>query len=547
MKHSRRFPFIAILLLCAFATASALQQSANDPSTKTTGQRSSASKAGPGAKRPKLVLVIVVDQFRYDYLLRFRHDYNGGLARLLNGGAVFHDAHYQQYPTVTAVGHSTILSGATPSVSGIIGNEWMDRQTNESVTSVSDKSTTLLGGSVGNGSSPNRLLVSTLGDELKMAGRNSKVIGISIKDRSAILPSGHMADAAYWFDDKAGHFVSSTYYMKELPAWVSQINAGAPASKYNAAEWRALNAKADDKPFCSMKADSGVRPCGSLENTPFGNEIVVNFAEQVIDHEKLGSHETTDLLTVSFSANDYVGHGLGPDSPEVRDISIRTDRVLGDLLTFVFQRIGQQNTLVVFTADHGVAPVPKVNNDRKMPGGWLKASEYSGKIGEALSAKFGQGKWFSFDTSGFLYLNDETIAANKADRIEVRRFAADVARGLPHISRVMTRDDLLRGGDSADSVGRSMQLGFYGPRSADLELLPEPYFMFSSPPGTTHATPYSYDNHVPIIFFGAGIKPGAHYERVAVNDIAPTLAAILQVETPSGSLGRVLSEIFEKQ
>jgi predicted AlkP superfamily pyrophosphatase or phosphodiesterase len=295
-----------------------------------------------------------------------------------------------------------------------------------------------------------------------------------------------------------------------------------------------------------MKADSGVRPCGSLENTPFGNDIVVNFAEEAIDHENLGRHDATDLLTVSFSANDYVGHGLGPDSPEVRDISIRTDKMLGDLLTFVFQRVGQQNTLVVFTADHGVAPVPKVNNDRKMPGGWLKAAEYSGKINDALSAKFGQGKWFSFDTSGFLYLNDETVAANKADRVEVRRFAAEAARSLPHIARVMTRDDLLRGGDSADSVGRAMQLGFYGPRSADLELLPEPYYMFSSPPGTTHATPYSYDNHVPIIFFGAGIRPGAYLGRVAVNDIAPTLAEILQVETPSGSSGRVLSEIFEK-
>jgi predicted AlkP superfamily pyrophosphatase or phosphodiesterase len=534
-RHSSSKPFLLILLFVFVSMAPAQKSQPATPKTH----------AGP--KQPKLVMVIVVDQFRYDYLLRFRDSYTGGLARLMNEGAVFHDAHYLQYPTVTAVGHSTILSGATPSVSGIIGNEWLDRESNESVTSVSDKSTTLLGGNAGTGSSPQRLLVSTLGDELKMAGRNSKVIGISIKDRSAILPSGHMADAAYWFDDKAGHFVSSTYYMKELPAWVSQVNASAPAGKYATAEWHALNAKADDKPFCSMKADSGVRPCGSLENTPFGNEIVLNFAEQAIDHEKLGSHDATDLLTVSFSSNDYVGHGLGPDSPEVRDISIRTDRMLGDLLTFVFQRVGQQNTLIVFTADHGVAPVPKVNHDRKMPGGWLKAAEYSGKISDAISAKFGQGKWFSFDTSGFLYLNDETVAANKADRIEVRRFSADVARSLPHIARVMTRDDLLRGSESADSAGRAMQLGFYGPRSADLELLPEPYYMFSSPPGTTHATPYSYDNHVPIIFFGAGIRPGAHFERVAVNDIAPTLAAILQVETPSGSLGRVLSEIFEKQ
>jgi predicted AlkP superfamily pyrophosphatase or phosphodiesterase len=541
MKHSRRFSLIAALLLIFFAACNApAQTSPEQAPPKTSSQRTQAE-----SKRPKLVLVIVVDQFRYDYLLRFRDDYTGGIARLLNGGAVFHDAHYLQYPTVTAVGHSTILSGATPSVSGIIGNEWLDRASNESVTSVSDKSTTLLGSNAGTGSSPQRLLVSTLGDELKMAGRNSRVIGISIKDRSAILPSGHMADAAYWFDDKAGHFVSSTYYMKELPNWVSQINAGEPASKYATAEWHALNSKADDKPFCSMKPESGVRPCSSLENTPFGNEILVNFAEEAVDHENLGRHDATDLLTVSFSANDYVGHGLGPDSPEVRDISIRTDRMLGDLLSFVFQRVGQQNTLVVFTADHGVAPVPKVNNDRKMPGGWLQAAEYSAKIGDALSAKFGQGKWFSFDTSGFLYLNDETVAANKADRAEVRRFAADFARGLPRIARVLTRDDLLRGDESSDLVGRAMLLGFYGPRSGDLELLPEPYYMFSSPPGTTHSTPYSYDNHVPVIFMGRGIKAGAYLNRVAVNDIAPTLAEILQIETPSGSSGRVLVEMLQ--
>ena len=372
MKNIRHLPSIAVLLLCLFTVSGAVAQNAEKTTQNATNQNTVAR-----VKQPKLVLVIVVDQFRYDYLLRFRDDYTGGIARLLNGGAVFHDAHYLQYPTVTAVGHSTILSGATPSVSGIVGNEWFDRESNESVTSVSDKSTTLLGGNAGTGSSPQRLLVSTLGDELKMAGRNSKVIGISIKDRSAILPAGHMADAAYWFDDKMGHFVSSTYYMKELPPWVSQINAGEPASKYATAEWHALNAKAADKPFCSMKPESGVRPCSSLENTPFGNEILVNFAEEAVDHENLGRHDATDLLTVSFSANDYVGHGLGPDSPEVRDISLRTDKMLGDLLTFVFERVGELNTLVVFTADHGVAPVPKVNNDRKMPGGWLTSSDYS--------------------------------------------------------------------------------------------------------------------------------------------------------------------------
>ncbi len=543
MKHRRGLSLITALLLCLFAASSATSQTVPKAST----QNASAPKAVAKSRRPKLVLVIVVDQFRYDYLLRFRDDYTGGIARLLSGGAVFHDAHYLQYPTVTAIGHSTILSGATPSVSGIIGNEWLDREANESVTSVSDKSAVMLGNVIGGkSSSPHRLLVSTIGDELKMAGRNSKVIGISIKDRSAILPVGHMADAAYWFDNDSIHFVSSTYYMKDLPAWVKQVNADRPTYKYLGKEWRALDAKPNDKAFCSLVAGVDVPFCGALENTPFGNELLEDFAEKAIENERLGQHDATDVLSLSLSSNDYVGHAVGPDSPEVRDISIRTDRLLGKLLDYIDGRIGRDNTLVVFTADHGVAPVPKVNNDRKMPGGWLKAAEYSGKISDALAAKFGQGKWFSYDNSGFFYLNYETIARNKADRNEIRQFAAETARSLPHIARVLTRDELLRGGDSADSVGRAMQVGFYGPRSADLELLPEPYYMFSSPPGTTHATPYSYDNHVPLIFFGAGIRPGAHYDRVAVNDIAPTLAAILQIETPSGSSGRVLSEVFEK-
>jgi hypothetical protein len=354
-----------------------------------------------------------------------------------------------------------------------------------------------------------------------------------------------MADAAYWFDNDSNHFVSSDYYMKQLPAWVARINADRPIFKYLGADWNALDAKPGDKPFCSMKAGAEVRFCGAIENTPFGNELLESFAESAIEQEKLGQHDGTDILALSLSANDYVGHERGPDSPEVRDISIRTDQLLGKLLDFINAHVGEGNTLVVFTADHGVAPVPKVNNDRKMPGGYLPASEYSGKIASQISQKFGVGDWFRYDEYGFLYLNYATLAKNNADRTEVRRFAAEIARGLPHIARVFTRDDLLRGDAAADWPGRAVRLGFYGPRSADLLLLPEPYYMFSPPSGTTHVTPYSYDNHVPLIFYGTGIRAGVHYEPVTINDVAPTLAAILQVETPSGSAGRILAGILE--
>jgi arylsulfatase A-like enzyme len=309
--------------------------------------------------------------------------------------------------------------------------------------------------------------------------------------------------------------------------------------------WSALNAKPGDKPFCSMKAGGEVRWCGAIENTPFGNELLEEFAEKAIEQEQLGAHSGTDVLALSFSSNDYVGHELGPDAPEIRDISRRTDLLLGKLLDFINAHVGQGNTLVVFTADHGVAPVPKVNHDRKMPGGWLSSSEYSGKISAQLAQKFGQGEWFRYNSYGQLYLNYATIAKNNADREAVRRLAAEIARGLPHVARVFTHDDLLHPGAAVDPVGRAVQLGFYGPRSADLILVPEPYYMFYSAPNTTHATPYSYDNHVPLIFYGPGIHAGVHYESVTVNDVAPTLAAILGVETPSGASGKILAEIFE--
>ena len=498
-------------------------------------------------KKPKLVVALVVDQFRYDYTLRFRADYHAGLARLLEHGAVFADARYIHLPTVTAAGHSTFMSGATPSVSGIVSNEWFDRSTNRSVTSVSDETTFLLGGvPKAKGSSPHRLLVSTVSDELKMAGRSRKVIGISAKDRASILPSGHMADAAYWFDNDSNHFVSSTYYMKELPAWVNQVNQDGPIRKYLGVTWSPVNAKPGDKPFCTMAAGGELRFCGAIEATPFGNEMLEDFAEKAIENEALGMHEGTDVLALSLSSNDYVGHALGPDAPEVRDISIRTDILIGKLLDFIDAKIGAGNTLLVFTADHGVAPVPEVNQARKMPGGRLDSAAIAQTIGNALSARFGKGDWFLADAYGFFYLNYETVKKNNADATDVRRFAADLARGLPHITRVYTRDELLagQGAASGDFVGRAAQLGFYGPRSGDLVLIPEPYYMFYAS-GTTHAAPFGYDTHVPLIFYGPGIRAGAYYQPVTINDVAPTLAAILDVETPSGASGKILSMMLQ--
>src|SRR5438105_14732900 len=275
------------------------------------------SQAAVPAKKPKLVLAVVIDQFRYDYLNRFRKDYNAGFVRLFEHGAVFTDAHHMHFPTVTAVGHSTFLSGATPSISGIVANEWYDRETGKSVTSVSDESVKELGGPADKtGASPHRLLVSTIGDELKMQGRESKVIGVSIKDRSAILPGGHMADGAYWYEDKTSTWVTSTYYMQDLPKWVKDFNSSKIFEKYARAEWVPINAKPGTKPLCTMApATKGLAselpPCGSIDATPWGNEMIESFAEQALVAEQLGRHSGTDVLAVSFSANDYVGHRWG--------------------------------------------------------------------------------------------------------------------------------------------------------------------------------------------------------------------------------------------
>jgi hypothetical protein len=489
--------------------------------------------AGAAPNKPKLVLAIVVDQFRYDYLTRFRSEYHGGLARLLTQGAVFTNASYIHVPAITAVGHSTVLTGATPSTSGIVANDWYDRDEGVHVTSVSDAQTQLLGGS-GTGSSPNRLLVSTIGDELKMAGGGKpRVIGVSLKDRAAILPSGHMADGAFWFDPKTGNFVSSTYYYKELPAWVQEYNAARPADKYRGVTWLGHKMPEDRAKLFT-----------ALEATPFGNELIEDFTERALAAEQLGTREFTDVLTVSFSSNDFVGHPYGPDSPEVHETALATDRLLERLFLAVDRQVGAGNYLVVFTADHGVAPVPEVNLARKMPGGRIDPAAIKAAVQDALVKKYGAGEWVAGAWDLAVYLNQGLIAQLKLDLAEVEKEAARAVQALPHVSRVYTLQAMTQGGGVKDAVGQKVANGFHWRRGPDVELIPDPYWMVRAEKGTGHASPYSYDTHVPVIFLGAGIRAGQYHASIAVNDIAPTLATMLEIETPSGSIGRVLTEIL---
>ena len=482
-------------------------------------------------RKPKLVVAIVIDQFRYDYLTRYRAEFHGGLDLLLTKGAVFSNARYQHFPTVTAVGHSIFMSGAMPSVSGIIGNAWYDRDEGKQVTSVSDPETTLVG-APGEGSSPRRLLVDTVGDELKIADEGaSRVIGISLKDRAAILPAGHMANGAYWFDNRSGNFVTSTYYLAEAPAWVKDINAARPADKYAGLTWLGHQMPEPGQLYAALAA------------TPYGNELVEAFAERALAGEQLGKRDATDLLTVSFSSNDYVGHAYGPDSPEARAITVETDKLLGKFFAALDRAVGLSNVLIVLTADHGGAPVPEVNAARHMPGGRMADSVVSKAVQEALAAKYGKFDWITSVQESAIYLNHELIAFRKLDLGEVERTAAEALRQVPHIFRVFTGIQLTEGQVADDAVGRAAINGYNPRRGADLEVLTDPYWIFGTV-RTTHGLPFDYDTHVPVIFLGTGIRAGEYDGTIAPSDIAPTLATILRVETPSGAFGRVLTEMF---
>jgi predicted AlkP superfamily pyrophosphatase or phosphodiesterase len=489
-------------------------------------------------KKPKLVLVIVIDQFRYDYLTRYRGEYHSGFDRLLTKGAVFTNARYQHFPPLTALGHSLILSGAMPSVSGIAGNDWYDREEGKHVTSVSDSHTQLVGGNGGEGASPHQLLVSTIGDELKMAdGGKSRVIGISLKDRAAVLLVGHMADGAYWFDPMSGNFVSSTYYFRELPGWVKDFNNGRPAEKYRGVAW--LNHKLPE----NLKELYGTSDESPLESSSFGNELVELLAERAVTAEQLGRRDVTDVLAISFTSNDKVGHDYGPDSPEEHDVLVRADRLIEKLFQTVDRQVGLDNVLVVLAGDHGAAPAPEVNAARKMPGGRILVATLKQVAQAALEKKYGAGDWVAGNWDAAVYLNQSLIARKKLDPAEVDRAAAQALMAMPHVSRVYTREEITHGELLQDDIGRLITNGFHVRRGPDIEVVTDPYWIVSDKPAS-HTSPYGYDVHVPVIFMGPDIRAGRYDASIAVNDVAPTLATILDVETPSGSTGRVLTEIF---
>jgi predicted AlkP superfamily pyrophosphatase or phosphodiesterase len=527
-----------ILTLAGLALAGLLSISA-------VAEPALAAPAPAPPEAPRLVLLVAVDQMRYDYLPRFASGFTAGIRRLLQEGAVFTNANIGHYPSVTAVGHSAMLTGAPPSISGIVGNDWYDRALKRSVTSVDDPGTQLLGGGAATGSSPHRLRVSTVGDELKMAHPGSRVISMAHKDRSAILMAGRMADLALWWDTNTGAFVSSTWYVPELPKWVSAFNAGRPADAWLGREWRGVGEGGQPGPvLATLPAAPGPAYYGGLYNTAYGNELLVSLAEAALEGERLGARGATDILALSFSCNDAVGHDKGPYSAEIRDITVRTDLALGRLLDAIDRRVGLAHTVVVLTADHGVAPVPEQMAQWKMPGGRFQRPDLEKAVAGALEKAYGPGPWVEGRAGSAIYLNRSLIAERGLDPAAVERVTAAGAESVAPVWRAYTRSQLLEGRVPPDPWSRRVLLSFHRERSGDVDVLLEPYWM-SGATGTTHGTPFSFDTHIPLVLMGPGIRPGRQDRAVLLNDLAPTLATLLGVETPSGSSGQPLAEILD--
>jgi predicted AlkP superfamily pyrophosphatase or phosphodiesterase len=581
------FGLSVLLVFASLFGASAQQRRAHDrPGTQSGNVQSSIQKtnAAPQA-RTRLVLLIVVDQFRYDYLERFGDLFApNGIKRLMRDGASWTETNYDHMPTYTAPGHATLMTGAWPAETGIVANDWPDRDTGKSVSSVSDTTLALFGGEEGEvASSPRRLMASTLGDELRLKTNDrSKVIGISVKDRSAILPAGRHANAAYWFSQRTGRMVSSNYYFNNLPAWVTSFNDARPADQFYGKRWERLlpeseylkRAGADAPPWeniGNIPGDTNIFPhtitggaaspnsnfYGALDYTPFSNDLLLSFAKQAIINEKLGADDDADILTLSFSANDYVGHRFGPYSQEVMDITLRVDRSIAALLDFVNSQVGLQNTLVVFTADHGVAPIPEHANALGLPGGRIKSDDVLRAMKMGISArynrkneqpdptadyvqKFGEREGFFNDN---LYFNPVALKRDGVNDEEIERVACDAAMTVPGISRCFTRTQLEYGAVSpSDAVARRVSHGFYPRRSGDVVVVHEPFKYLGDTIPSTHGSPYSYDTHVPLLMMGSGVAPGRYKQAATPADIAPTLASILGIQAPSNTVGRVLIE-----
>ncbi len=496
--------------------------------------------------RPKLIVVIVIDQFRADYLERYRDQFSdGGFKLFLDRGAYFTDCNYDYANTRTAPGHATLFTGAYTSGHGIVANEWWDPQKKKRVSSVEDDTTKLVGiKSDAPGASPHNLMSDTLGDELKLAtGGKARVFAISLKDRAAVLPAGFAGDAAYWIDPKSGDWITSNYYRPDLPEWVRNFNTGHRADKYWNREWKdsdgtVLGSTAPRKNKEGMPA-SFYEVVGS---TPFANDYQFDFAKELVLYEKLGAGAATDLLVVSLSANDILGHQVGPDSPQMRSMALELDRQLAEFFDFLRHQIGMASIWMALSADHGVAPLPDFAKTLRLPAANLDAKAVREQINSALSKKYSRKADYIRDLDyPLVWLNEEAFAGKDEPAAEADTGDAVKQAGL---SGYFTKSQLARGETPASEIGLRYAHS-YSPEGGWYVIgIPRP-FQVGSAHGTDHATPFSYDTHVPLAFYGLAFQPGTYRGHAEPVDLAVTLASLLGINAPAQATGRVLTEALQ--
>jgi hypothetical protein len=498
--------------------------------------------------RPKLVVVIVIDQFRGDYLERYRDQFGeGGFRVFLDRGAYFTDCNYDYANTRTAPGHATLFTGSYTSGHGIIANEWWDPRKKKRVTSVEDDATKLVGAGVGkngSGASPHNLMSDTLGDELKLAtGGKARVFAISLKDRAAVLPAGFSGDAAYWIDPKSGDWITSTYYRPDLPEWVRNFNGGHRAEKFWNREWK----DSDGNTLGSTAPRTGKdgTPAGFYEvvgSTPFANDYQLEFAKELVLYEKLGAGSVTDLLVISLSANDILGHQVGPDSPQMRSMALELDRQLAEFFGFLGHQIGMANVWMALSADHGVAPLPEFAKTLRLPAANLDAKALREQINSLLSKKYAKKADYVLDLDYPLaWLNEEAFAGRKESEAE-----ADAGEAMKQAGLVgyFTKSQLARGETPATEAGWRYSHS-YSPEGGWYVIgIPSP-FQVGITKGTDHATPFSYDTHVPLAFYGLAFQPGIYRTHAEPVDLAVTLASLLGINAPAEATGRVLTEALQ--
>ena len=500
--------------------------------------------------RPKLVVVIVIDQFRGDYLERYRDQFGeGGFRIFLDRGAYFTDCNYDYANTRTGPGHATLFAGSYSSGHGILANEWWDPQKKKMVTSVEDEKTRLVGiSSAAPGASPHNLLSDTLGDELKLAtGGKARVFAISLKDRAAVLPAGFSGDGAYWIDGKTGAWITSTYYRQDLPEWVKNFNGGHRADKYWNREWK----DSDGRVLASTAPRAGKdgTPAGFYEvvgATPFANDYQFEFAKEAVLYEKLGTGPATDLLVVSLSANDILGHRVGPDSPAARSMTLETDRQLADFFSFLGHQVGLANVWIALSADHGIAPLPDFAKSLHLPAANRDSKEVQDQINALLSKKYAKkADYFRDFDFPLAWLNEDAFAAAGRKESDAEADTGDAMRQAGFLG-YFTKSQLSRGDIPNTELGRRYGHS-YSPHGGWYVMgVPSP-FVVGVTKGTDHATPFSYDTHVPLAFYGLAFQPGTYRTHAEPVDLAVTLSSLLGINAPAQATGRVLTEALAAQ